>query len=49
MTDEKQEDQTAPPTKKSRRHFTVEQRIALLDEADKPACSGGGSCASRVP
>lgn len=39
MTDQKKEDQPSPATKKSRRHFTVEQRIALLDEADKPGQS----------
>jgi transposase len=36
MTEEKKEDQNTPAAKKARRHFTVEQRITLLDEADKP-------------
>lgn len=35
-------DQTALPTKKSRRPFAVEQRIAVFDEAGKP-----GQCRRR--
>jgi len=39
MTDEKKENQTHAGARKVRRQFTVEQRIALLDEADQPGQS----------
>jgi transposase len=42
MTKEKQENPpSAAAARRPRRHYTVEQRIALLDEADKPGQSIG--------
>jgi transposase len=39
MTNEEKKDPPGPAIKKARRQFTVGQRIALLDEADKPGQS----------
>jgi transposase len=39
MTNEEKKEQSGPASRKARRQFTVEQRIALLDEADKPGQS----------
>ncbi len=39
MTSEKRESSTGTQSRKGRRQYTVEQRIALLDEADQPGQS----------